>query len=149
LPPDFHLREFSVTKDMESLVQLEKDIHAADTTSRVNFNTDAAVESMKNYYRRAASDNGVFVLVEGLQLIGVVGFMNDGKNQSCAQISSVGLALNVQGKGLFFPFLLAALEISPFKDRCFLNGVTTTQRVIATAEKYGAKTLGYSLSKRS
>jgi hypothetical protein len=149
LPPRYQVRKFDFSRDIESLVKLEKEIHSADITSRVNFDTDSAVESMKNYYRRASAGDGVFVLMDGPQLLGVAAFMNNQKNDTCAHISSIGLALNLQGNGLFFPFLLTAFKMSPFRNRRYLNGVTTTKRLIAAAEKYGAETIGYSLTKKS
>lgn len=144
----YQIRAFDFDQDIEKIVDIEKSIHAADKTSRVNFETEASVESMKNYYRRASSSGGVLLLLHTSAIIGVAGFMKDPKQETAAHVSSIGLALPFQGKGLFLPFLLAAFDMSPFKDLKILTGVTTTSRLILASETYGAEIFGYLLSRR-
>jgi hypothetical protein len=149
LPSDFQVRPLNYDEDIEELVGIEKVIHQADQSSRVNFVTEASIQSMKKYYRRVADDNGVFVLIHRERLVGVVAFMKNSQSNLAVEVSSIGLALTFQGKGLFLPFMLKAFEMSPFKNFKMLTGVTTTSRLITAADKNEANILGYLLSKHT
>jgi hypothetical protein len=146
---DFEIRAINFDQDIAQVVALEKSIHAADTSSRVNFETEASIESVKHYYRRVAADQGVFVLRFQEKIIGVVGFMSSSQDNAAVQVSSVGITLDHQGKGLFFPLIYQALLMSPFKNLKTLTGVTTTRRLIAASEKHKAKILGHLLTRRN
>ena len=146
---DYEIRAIHFDQDIAQVVALEKSIHAADVSSRVNFDTEASIESMKQYYRRVSADQGVFVLQFQEKIIGVVGFMRSSQDNAAVQVSSVGLNLDHQGKGLFFPFIYQALLMSPFKNQKTLTGVTTTRRLIAASEKHKAKILGQLLTRRN
>lgn len=143
----YKIRPLNFDADIDALVQLEISIHAADKSSRVSFDTEASIESMKQYYRRIGSNDGAFVLVCQNDLIGIAGFMPSSSDPSAVNISSIGIALPFQGKGLFWPFVCEAFWMSPFTNRLNVTGVTTTSRLIAASEKYGAKLLGHILSK--
>jgi hypothetical protein len=145
---DFEIRAIHFEQDIAQVVALEKSIHAADATSRVNFDTEASIESMKQYYRRVSAEQGVFVLQFQEKIIGVVGFMRSSQDNAAVQVSSVGLNLDHQGQGLFFPFIYQALLMSPFKHVKTLTGVTTTTRLIAASEKHKAKISGRLLIRR-
>lgn len=147
LADKYEVRALNFAQDIDAIIQLEKSIHAADKTSRVNFDTAASIGSMKNYYRRISADGGAFVLSNHSTIVGIVGFIKSPRETGEAEISSVGLDLSVQGKSLFFPFLHEAFLMSPFKDSKALTGVTTTSRLIAASEKYQADVIGYLLSR--
>jgi hypothetical protein len=144
---DYEIRAVNFEEDISELVEIEKSIHAADKTSRVNFETDRSISSMKQYYRRIASNHGAFVLTTKEKIVGVVGFMAPSKDLHAANISSVGIALDHQRKDLFFPFVYRAFMMSPYRHIKTLAGVTTTSRLIAVAERYGATIAGYILSR--
>jgi hypothetical protein len=149
LNANYQIRALKFEQDIDEVVKVEKSIHAADNTSRVNFETQASINSMKDYYRRIAAADGAFVLSSKERIIGIVGFMKGSKDKLAAQISSIGIDLPFQGQGLFFPFIHEAFLMSPFKGLRTLTGVTTTHRLISASEKYGAKIIGHLLSKHS
>lgn len=149
LPPGYHLRAMNFEQDIDQVVALEKSVHAADESSRVNFDTDAAVQGMKGYYKRIASAGSAFVLGAEEKIVGLVGFMPDKEHSDSVHISSIALSLALQGKGLFFSLILNALELSAYASFPRLTGVTTTTRLLQAAKKYNAKVLGQTLSRIS
>lgn len=143
LPPDYNIRKMDYQKDIHSVVELEKSVHAADQTSRVNFETKEAISGMMGYYKRACLDLGVYLLLKNEKLMGLIGFMPDQHRIGAVHISSVSIELASQGKGLFFPFLLASLRFIPNVDR--VTGVTTTTRILDAANRYDVPLIGVSL----
>jgi hypothetical protein len=146
LPHGYQILAMDYGRDIEQVVKLETEVHAADKSSRVNFDNETAVRSMMDYYKKACSGNGVFLLRHGNRLVGLVGFMPDQERENAVHISSVALALPQQGTGLFFPLTLNALEISQYASAKKLTGVTTTKRLLDAAQKYSFEVLGLSLS---
>ena len=143
LPPDYSFRRMDFQQDIDSVVELEKSVHAADQTSRVNFETAEAIAGMMGYYKKACLDLGVYLLLKNEKLIGLIGFMPDQNLVGAVHISSVSIELASQGKGLFLPLLLAGLRFVPNADR--VTGVTTTTRLLDAANRYSVPLIGVSL----
>ncbi|MCX6128403.1 MAG: hypothetical protein NTX25_04980, partial [Proteobacteria bacterium] len=117
LPPDFNIHRMDYDRDIAQVVELEKAVHAADQSSRVNFETAGAVAGMMGYYKKACHDLGVYLLLKNGKLVGLIGFMPDQNRQGSIHISSVSIELASQGMGLFWPFLLASLRLIHHVDR--------------------------------
>ena len=148
LSAKFKVRLMDFEQDIDAVATLEKTVHAADSTSRVNFETPEALAGMRGYYRKACGGKGAYVLTQNCEIVGVAGFMPDHKHDCAIHISSVSISLGLQGRGLFFPFLGACLAHDYFDGFDKVTGITTTERLIAAAEKHGALLLGWSLYKR-
>lgn len=147
LPPGLTVRKMDFDRDIDAVVALEKSVHAADETSRVNFDSEEAIVGMRAYYKKAADGNGVYLLVEDGSVVGLIGFMPDRNRANAVHISSAAITLAKQGQGLFLPMLLISLKISDFKHYQRCTGVTTTLRLIEAAKRYSAELLGISLSR--
>jgi hypothetical protein len=147
LQPGFSIRKMIYDSDIDSVVSLERAVHAADKSSRVNFETDAAIAGMKGYYKRTSDTDGIYLLEKDQRIVGLVGFMIDTKHVGAMHISSIAIELELQGQGLFFPLILSSLRLSPFRDIDMLTGMTTTTRLIEAARKYGVTSMGVSLVK--
>ena len=145
LPSSFSIEEMSFDRDIDDVVALEKQVHAEDQSSRVNFDTQQAIDSMRRYYERATSGVGVFILRCGKTIVGVLGFMPDNEHSKTIHISSVSIALAHQGKGLFFPFLLGGLAHLDRESFKALTGVTTTEKLRKLASKHCLEPVSYSL----
>ena len=63
LSQDVLLREMKFEQDIDAVVDLEKCVHAAGSSSRINFETQKAIKGMKEYYRKSSATHDVFVLV--------------------------------------------------------------------------------------
>jgi hypothetical protein len=143
LPPDYNIRKMDYQQDIDSVVELEKSVHAADQTSRVNFETTEAIAGMMGYYKKACLDLGVYLLLKDEKIVGLIGFMPNQHRIGAVHISSVAIELASQGKGLFLPLLLASLRFIPNVDR--VTGVTTTTRLLDAAHRYNVPLIGVSL----
>ena len=148
LPSQLAVRSMIFETDMTEVVALEKLTHRVDPSSRVSFETELAIEGMKNYYHKRCQDQGAFLLTLGQETIGTLGFMAHTRNSDSVHLSSISIIPSYQGKGLFFPFVLEALRLSPFADKSQLVGTTSTERAIQMAKRYGFTVLGLSLSRR-
>jgi hypothetical protein len=146
LPASLQVSLMDYDQDIDAVVQLEQSVHAADLTSRVQFESEPAIEGMKVYYKNACGGQGVFILRREQEMVGLVGLMLDRDRADAVHISSVAISLEFQGQGLFFPLILTALQKSRFASAQMLTGVTTTSRLIEAARRYEVGVLGVSLS---
>ena len=145
LPPQFSVQQMIFEQDIENVTALEKRIHAADPTSRVSFEDEAAIQGLKTYYQGRCKSRAAFTLQNDLEeFVGVIAFMPDKHQSGAVHVGSVGLDTRVQGQGLFFAFLLKGLEQSEFSEFSALTGTTTTDRLVHAATRYGAKVVGWS-----
>jgi hypothetical protein len=144
LPAGYTVRKMHAPHDLAAVTDLEIKVHAADPTSRVSFDSEQAIAGMQGYYTRAAADLGVFLLTIDDKIVGVLGLMPDRDHAGAVHVSSVSIATDQQGLGLFFPFLASALECIA-GDWTAVTGTTTTRRVIAMAEKYSFRIIGVSV----
>ncbi len=147
LPKEVSVRKFDYQCDIDSVVEIEKSVHSEDKSTRVNFDTEQAVESMRRYYRRAASEIGVYVLTRQDQIIGILGFIPDRERTKTVHISSVAISIAYQRQGLFFPFLLRCLSMLDPSKYEMVTGVTSTARLIDLAKRYSVDLVGLSLSR--
>lgn len=141
----FEVRRMDYDQDIESVVALERRVHAADPSSRVNFDTHEAVASMKDYYKRALEEMGVYVLFEGSRMAGLMGLLPDRERPTALHVSSVSFDLDYQGQGLFFPFLKNVVDRFPEGDFDRISGMTTTKRLLSAAQRYGAQLTSVSM----
>ncbi len=140
----FKICAMDYDRDIDDIVKLERSVHSADPSSRVNFETEQAVCGMKNYYRKTCEEQGVYLLRHNAKIRGVIGFKPDKERTEAVHISSVSIDLGFQGRGLFFPFLFESLRQSRFAESKVITGVTTTARLIKAAKRYGVGVLGLS-----
>ena len=145
LPQELAVRRLDYDADIDAPTAMEKAIHAADPSSRVSFEDEQARRSMQRHYKRASETGSVFVMVQSEQLVGVLGFMTDKTRDKALHVSTAGIATQLQGRGLFMPFLATALEQLDLGDTDLVTWVTTTDRLLGLLARRGVSPLGCSL----
>lgn len=141
------IRRFDAARDLASLVEIEIAIHRADRSTRVSFETPESVRSMISYYQRVEQTGEVFVMERDEAIIGFVAFMESKSHESTVTISSVGIAEDFQGQGLFLAMLMGAWEQSRFSEFRNVAGTTTTGRLLSLAGKHELEYSGYLMAR--
>ncbi|MEY4630793.1 MAG: hypothetical protein RIQ81_913 [Pseudomonadota bacterium] len=146
IPGFFSIAPMDYERDIDAVMEMEISVHAADPSTRVSLDNPAALQGARAYYQRTSGEGGVYLMWRDNKLSGLVGLRADKKRADAVHISSVAIALELQGRGLFFPMVMTTLAQSKFSKRKILTGVTTTTKLIHAAEKHGAALLGVSMS---
>lgn len=125
-------------KDINRLVELDRESHIKDKTSRMHtlFKRADAKKGMRKFYQGLLKNKSLLVAKERGKLVGDIGYFLD-KKRKLGLIAAIFVARDSQGKGVSRLLYQRVLREFEKQKLPFYLGASTTERVLATAKSIG------------